>query len=300
MGTEPGAGWLNHRQFMPVRQWAVRSMQTHSGYFRHAGPILFLCGAHQSKRRDYLAKHLRKKPGFNVFYAEAVWDQVRLQEPEGNALDLEGRLAAFADAVILIVESPGTFCELGAFALNDDLRKKLLPLLDKRHESASSFVATGPARWVNRDSLFRPCLWLDLDTLLTASEEIEERLRRIPARPLAAKHDIARDSRLMLLFLVDVATVFGPCTRVQIEILTKEVLGLATVVNYAFLLGLAVGLGMLACVQDHYYRPVVDGKLVPFHRPSRTVSIIGMRAQVTGVMQRIPLANDALRLMTAS
>ena len=62
---------------------------------------------------------------------------------------MEAKLAGLSDIVIIIVESPGTLAELGAFSLSDPLRKKLLPLLDKKYRTGQSFVAVlhaGPTK----------------------------------------------------------------------------------------------------------------------------------------------------------
>ena len=81
---------------------------------------------------------------------------------------MEAKLAALSDFV-LIVESPGTFAELGVFSLSDELRKKLLPILDIKYRSGQSFVETAPVRWTNRDSDLRPSIWVSHESILGAA-----------------------------------------------------------------------------------------------------------------------------------
>lgn len=95
--------------------------------------MLFLCGAAGSRNRDTLRDYLRKhSQRLNLFYAERVWEQIASQAGR-SALKMESDLADLADLVVIIVESPGTFAELGAFSLSDPLRKKVLPIVDSHH-----------------------------------------------------------------------------------------------------------------------------------------------------------------------
>lgn len=46
-----------------------------------------------------------------------------------DILTFEKLLAIISDEIIIITESAGTYCELGAFVLNDDFMKKQLLLM---------------------------------------------------------------------------------------------------------------------------------------------------------------------------
>ena len=49
-----------------------------------------------------------------------------------------------ADVVIMIVDSPGSFAEIGAFSMIETICKKMLVLSDKQYEGNTGYVATGP------------------------------------------------------------------------------------------------------------------------------------------------------------
>jgi len=53
-----------------------------------------------------------------------------------------------ADAIVIIPDSPGSFVELGMFALHKDIPSKCLLLLDREYfpTSPESFVALGPVK----------------------------------------------------------------------------------------------------------------------------------------------------------
>jgi len=60
---------------------------------------------------------------------ENAWE-IFSKDKKENVLALEEWLADFSDVVIVLVESYGTAAELGAFALSNTLRIKLLPIVD--------------------------------------------------------------------------------------------------------------------------------------------------------------------------
>src|SRR4029077_14833460 len=118
-----------------------------------------LCGAVNSPVRDRIAEYLRARTDTLVFYADEVW--ARLARADLNALEMEDQLAGLADVVMIVVESPGTYCELGAFSLSPGLRKKLLPLIDARFKGSQSFINTGPVRWIDSESRYGPTIYTD-------------------------------------------------------------------------------------------------------------------------------------------
>ena len=61
-----------------------------------------------------------------------------------DTLTFEELLAELSDDIIIIVESPGTFCELGAFTVKDKYIKKLFVINDREREHDKSFINEGP------------------------------------------------------------------------------------------------------------------------------------------------------------
>jgi len=145
----------------------------------------------RKKLKTYIA---RRVPRTLQFYAEEVWYQIS-KTTRLNALQLESKLAELTDAVLIVVESPGTFAELGAFSLNDDLRWKLLPILNQRHRGNQSFLETGPIKWVDADSMFAPSIWCNFDRIIEAGIEIENRLLRAPEPMPARDVDLSTSTR---------------------------------------------------------------------------------------------------------
>nr|WP_280514497.1 retron St85 family effector protein [Chthonobacter albigriseus] len=65
-----------------------------------------------------------------------------------NLLDLEEFIAAIVQSVILIVESPGSMCELGAFVKTREIREKLIVVLQGEFKNVQSFITVGAVAYL--------------------------------------------------------------------------------------------------------------------------------------------------------
>lgn len=85
----------------------------------------------------------RLLPDINIVLSEQLWEDGF--DSTIDLLTFEDFLAEVSDAIILFVESPGSFCELGAFAYADSLfSDKMIIVLDEQYREERSFIATGP------------------------------------------------------------------------------------------------------------------------------------------------------------
>jgi hypothetical protein len=291
--------WIDHPRFKRVRDDVVERLKRDSYRFRGLDPVVFLCGARNSPPRDRLADYLRQHLSVLLFYADGVWETITQYAPEANALEMEDQLAALADAVIVIVESPGTFAELGAFALSEPLRSKLLPILDIKFRGDHSFLETGPVRWIDKLSKFRPSIWTRQDSILEAAGEVEDRLARITKPKPSEIADLSANPKHLVFFLADLVSVFGPCLRSHIERLAEAIIGRPIVPGAALLLALAANMGVLRTFQingqQFYYRPLVDGRLSSFHRTRKFADLASLRAEVVDVLLTLPGTDVVLR-----
>ncbi|MGI2191580.1 retron St85 family effector protein [Shewanella baltica] len=186
--------WFKHPSFISAKKYLISEFKNierrkKSSDMKEArvalfgrGPLpklLFVCGGdpkycnRRSEIESYLSKHVKH---LLTFRAEYAWETISNTQPGANALKLEEWLADLSDAVIIIVESFGTVAELGAFSLSESLRSKLLPILDRRFKDDESFINTGPVRWVNQDSIYKPTIYADFETILTVIPEILSRI----------------------------------------------------------------------------------------------------------------------------
>lgn len=61
-------------------------------------------------------------------------------------------LAESAHAVAILIDSPGTFTELGAFANHEKLQDKLILVIEPKYKKVKSFINLGPVRYLKKRS----------------------------------------------------------------------------------------------------------------------------------------------------
>lgn len=271
--------------------------------------ILFICGGEElsCKNRGILEKYIQKHhKEYLTFRAEFAWDVISNSENsrDVNALALEEWLADFSDIVIILVESYGTVAELGAFSLSPSLRKKLLPILDKKFEKHSSFINTGPVMWVNKESKYKPSIYSDFSTILTCIPEINERLNR------KLRSSVSQDNlygkyryspKVLLFFLLYLIASLGPISDHDIIELTHQIIEFRgkknkNTIDFMLSLGIALGLFKKNPRADITYYSCVDFDKLFNHESTQKIlsKILKSRARALSDLIRIPAFNDEL------
>ncbi len=298
--------WLYHPSYVPVRDRLIEYLRSDKYRFRRLAPVVFLCGAANSAPRDALRNYLaHHPPRVSLFYAEQVWMRI-VPNAGANALEMEDFLGQLADTVIIIVESPGTFTELGAFSLSPVLRKKLLPILDTRHRNANSFIETGPVSWINEDSEFAPAIYVNHATILESVIEIEERLKRITKPTTTRIEDLSKSPKHLVFFICDLIAVIGPATTSMIEHYIKRIVPTVSADQVPTLIGLGSAMDLIChfevplngSCETYFYRVVGEALTRPFHH-QRYLDLPSRRADQVEVLQSIPEASVALQLLKA-
>ncbi|GJA03563.1 retron St85 family effector protein [Enterobacter kobei] len=234
--------------------------------------ILFICGGEEKacSNRGTLEKYIKKHhKEYLTFRAELAWDVISNSKTikNVNALALEEWLADFSDIVIILVESYGTVAELGAFSLSNGLRKKLLPILDKKYERDLSFINTGPVMWVNNDSKFNPAIYTDFSTILTCIPEINERLSRKLRSSVSEDNSYGKyrySPKVLLFFLLYVIASLGPIPAKEITTLATEIIEFKEkhrgrdTISFMLSLGIALGLFKLSWKGEIPYYSCID------------------------------------------
>lgn len=296
---------LGHPSYEPALERVGRRFQKHALSFVHLRPVVFLCGGHDSPARATLARYVQKyHSDIFLFYADDVWDHIR-DATDANALAMEAELAELADLIIVIVESPGTFAELGAFSMHDVLRKKLLPILDHRYKSEQSFVNTGPVHWVNQDSYFTPSIHTDLGAILTDGDTVVNQIARIPDRgplPKGTPEDLSAQSKRLLFLLADLIAVAGPIPLPELSRLVLYVIGDKPKWTPRSLVGLLHALRLVNSIDvgstKFYYRPLEGGELRAF-QSARLFDLAEERAEFLATLEQIPAVRRILELMAS-
>jgi hypothetical protein len=296
--------WLEHPRYIPIRDALIESLRSSHYRFRGLERVLFLCGGASSPRRDALRDYLHKHaPWLNLFYAERAWEQIASQA-DWDALKMEADLAALADLVIIVVESPGTFAELGAFSLSDPLRKKLLPIVDIEYRGVPSFISTGPLKWIDAESNFAPTIYVSLSRILKAIDQVEERITRIPRTRAVRLSDLAMSPRHLLFFLCDLIAVIYPATVDMVEFYLGQIAPSipSSKVSIPTLIALAVAMELLRAKdvmvgdrKQKFLWPASPNAVErPFHRTRRLLDLPSQRAAHVSVLLSVPEAKHVL------
>ncbi len=302
--------WLEHPSYVRVRDRLIDKLQS-SGYrFRKLMPVIFLCGGKGSTCRDTLHNYLsnKYKTALQIFYAESVWAQITTHSSR-SALAMEADLAGLADLVIIIVESPGTFAELGAFSLSTELRKKLLPIVDRQYVNAESFITTGPLRWIDNDSNFGPTVFAPLVRILEGIDGVEERISRIEESHPVKLKDLAHSPKHLLFFIADLISVIYPATFKSIQYYLARIAPSIQLKNIdiEILIGLAVAMSLIKRhdinVGDQSLSFFIPGTTATLDRPyhhRRLLDLPTRRAEHVAVLLSIPLARGILESLASS
>lgn len=297
------ASWLNHPRYARARDELISYLRSEKYRFRRLAPVLFLCGGKDSPNRETLRKYLkRRRPELEIFYAERVWEQIASFSDQG-ALKVEADLAALADLVIIIVESPGTFAELGAFSISDPLRKKLLPIVDEQYEHEKSFISTGPLAWIDGESHFKPTIYAPLPKILESIDKIEERINRMSKPKAVGISDLASSPKHLLFFLADLIAVIQPASFEMIEFYITRIAPSITSsqTRIRTLVGLGIAMQILSATlvtiegeaQEFFSTATSYAPERPFHH-RRMLDLPSQRAALVSVLQTLPEATAAL------
>jgi len=118
---------------------------------------IFLCGGagqDQARFRRKLGRKiasLKSRFMYSVYYPEDLFLELMYGHSQHNLLSLENFLAKSVDSVVIPLESPGTFTELGAFVNHDELRKKVIAIVKPKYKNNDSFINKGPIALLKTD-----------------------------------------------------------------------------------------------------------------------------------------------------
>jgi hypothetical protein len=159
--------------------------------FLCGGPIETGSGIQPSLRALFYERLLKDHPELRerVLLAEEANKWSKAAKHYDDLFVLEDDLAHLSAVIMLFVESPGSIAELGSFCHVESFRKKIIAVIEHRHEGQESFIQDGPVASLKRNDprsvLFYPWLGppdeygrrpLDPDT---ARETVDHLLTRL-------------------------------------------------------------------------------------------------------------------------
>jgi len=176
----------------------------------------------REKLLDYF-KNNKKEP-YLVFTSEDFME-VFENDNDKNLLDLESKLANFIDCVIIILESWGSVAELGAFAINEELVKKILVINNRDYIKANSFIRKGPITKINKKSKFKPVIYANFDNFLKSVNSIDKNLQEgLKKQAKSIKLDeLLKINKYRMMLIADIINIFNPISDKNLFTLCNKI-----------------------------------------------------------------------------
>ena len=144
---------------------------------------IFICGADKNditKNRYKISELLEGKwirKWIEFIYPEDIFEELLYSSDSKDLLSLEGLLAKAVDIILMIPESPGSFAELGAFANDENLRQKMVCILDIKYKKHKSFINQGPIKLVKKANKSN-VIFINFDDMENEIEKISSVISR--------------------------------------------------------------------------------------------------------------------------
>lgn len=185
---------------------------------------IFLCGA-GGHATDSVREQLNKELTtswysfhYDMFYPEDLFDELLFGPKHHDLISLENILADSVDAIVLIIESYGSVAELGAFASNNKLRKKLICIVEEKYRKKKSFINYGPLRLL-KDKHEGHIVYTDYENIKESLQYIRRKISEVK-RVTNKKADVTNVVQAHHFILPSIY-LLEPVTRSQLAQLVK-------------------------------------------------------------------------------
>lgn len=125
--------------------------------------FIFLCGGDIGRKKlsdqeQYFFNSMRGAIYDLLLSRRAIFDRVKLAEDTknwaehgtiNNLIDFELAIADMAGVIILILEGPGAYAELGSFSVLPSLSEKLILVVNQEIIDKESFIHLGPIKYLD-------------------------------------------------------------------------------------------------------------------------------------------------------
>lgn len=198
---------------------------------RNLPKFIFLCGkdiSTQNSNREVVTNFYKKiRHDVICIYSEKLWEVLKFSKME--LLTFEEFLAELSDGIILFLESYGTACELGAFAMKETLLKKMLIFNDKSFKKISSFINDGPIQKVT-DRNNENVVFTDMNALLS-NPLVSVKLRNFA--PIIKDCKVNKDPNSIklnsfIIELLELISLFQPIKSNDLIFIYKYIKGFTT------------------------------------------------------------------------
>jgi hypothetical protein len=206
-------------------------------YILRDSNILFVCGGPMvcsnntslpSMRSRFFAYAKTELMNLRMFLAEdAEKDYVTHDDPEfHNVAKFEEIIGDVCDCLVIFPESPGSFAEIGYFAKNKRLTKKILVAHKADLQGEDSFILRGPIQIIDSDSHFAPTLQIDYGdhaNFLPIKQRIEKRITGKKRKKFEFVNYSSMTTRQRFFCIFEILRFFQVMTFIQIKYAFKSI-----------------------------------------------------------------------------
>lgn len=192
-------------------------------------PIIFLCGGDVEPISKPEAKIYTSLRSYLIDYSSYLKAQIRTAELfkdysfyYDDLLEFECDIASISDLVVIILEGPGAFIELGLFSVKPDIFEKLVVIQHNEFSSELSFANLGPLQALKNSKensvldynwpLHQEFNTLKDGVLKVIGQDISAHLKSIRTQ---SKFNIFIDAHF-ILFIYEIVRCFFPITEKEI------------------------------------------------------------------------------------
>ena len=263
---------LTHPKARELLKRVAQSFRADDTYILNDSNIVFVCGgpmqppAMRPRFCEYAKTNLAH---LRVFLAEtAQKDYVSHPGSEfQNVAEFEDIIGEVSECVILFPESPGSYAELGYFAKNKDLRKKLLVVNNEKLQGQDSFIALGPIKLIDQYSKFQQTIqltYLDEPNFGLVKERLDNRIGSQKRKRFNAKKYGNLSIRQKFYVLFEIIRLFQTLTFDGIEFGFRSIWGNANPMELRRLLSILVAADYVrrgGAEQNHF---CINRRMQPF------------------------------------
>lgn len=142
-----------------------------------------------------------------------------------DILTFEQVLAEISEFIIIITESPGTFCELGAFALHDSFAEKVIVINENNPNFKKSFISLGPIKKIENHNEKNIILY-NSKSALKSSLELNDMIKEMATKEVRFTPNLnpqAINLKNLIYELLNLTELFEPITPYELEVLYKQI-----------------------------------------------------------------------------
>lgn len=213
-----------------MKEYVKEKPSTNKGnYFTY----IFLCGGYiySGDNREILKNILIKRQDIKCLYSEKLFTNF-----DFDLLSFEELLVEHSTNVVIILESYGSACELGAFTYTNKLLKKIIVINNKDHKGKHTFINDGPIKKIqeyDENNVFfeefihvaskeRPVLIVSQNLYKRLFLDIpKEKNFKIKSIDKENKTLIIKDIQYFQIVIFEILNFFGPLEISKIIILVK-------------------------------------------------------------------------------